>query len=137
MQPDTSTLTSTLKEKLYILSQVGNRRVAFADHLISGILLIERSQILPLPFYDEMISGIVHHQGQLLTLVALRHLVQEPLSPMREVFNAVQLSDAAGPGLALIVDHLLGQCDKTQLEAEEVTEFTPQILAPTLWQPRR
>ncbi|MEO0409120.1 MAG: chemotaxis protein CheW [Cyanobacteria bacterium P01_A01_bin.135] len=137
MTPNSSTLAPA-PPKQYILSRVGSQCVAFDERAVSSILLIERSQVLALPFYDDVISGIVHHQGQIITLVALGHLLENMPGQIREVFNAVQLGESTGlAGLALIVDQLMGQCGADQMAANQATEFQPQDLGPALWQPRR
>ncbi|MGF1536000.1 MAG: chemotaxis protein CheW [Elainellaceae cyanobacterium] len=123
----------------FILTQVGDRRIAFPTSMIASILLTERSQVLALPFYHEMVLGIVHHQGQLVTLMALQHLIEGKPSQIKEVFNALQLSESTGmPGLGLIVDQLLGQCGDDRMAADsDIERFQTQMLTPTLWQPRR
>ncbi len=139
MKPNSPTVNFAVQESHYILTQVGERRIAFPTQTITGILLTERSQVLALPFYHEMILGVVHYQGQLVPLVTLRHLLEGKPSPLREVFNAVQLSESTSvPGLGLIVDQLLGHCGEDQVADDHTIErFQPQILEPTLWQPQR
>lgn len=138
MEPNTP-VNSVIQGSQFILTQVGNRRIAFPTHTIAGILLTERSQVLALPFYHEVVLGIVHHQGELVTLMALQHLLEGKASQIKEVFNAVQLSESTGmPGLGLIVDQLLGQCGDEQMAADSTIErFQPQTLDPNLWQPQR
>ncbi|MGF1514712.1 MAG: chemotaxis protein CheW [Elainellaceae cyanobacterium] len=123
----------------YILTQVGDRQVAFSTSDVTGILLTERSQVLSLPFYDDVVLGIVHHQGQFVPLMMLSRLLDGKPGQMREVFNAIQLSESSGtPGLGLIIDQLLGHCSEEAFAADDAIEhFQPQMLDPDLWQPQR
>lgn len=123
----------------YILTQVGMGQVAFPADFVAGILRVERSQILMLPFYPDVVLGIVHHQGQLVTLATLQHLLEGTPAQSREVFNAVQLSEATrSPGLGLIIDKLLGNCTEDQVSNDSrVSLFQPEILDTALWEPRR
>ena len=126
-------------ENQYILTQVGMQRIAFPAMSVAGILLIERSRILTLPFYDEVILGIAHHQGQLVTLVTFQQLLEGTPSHSREVFNAIQLGNQSGaPSLGLIVDRLLGNCGEEQVStSDDIERFQPDLLKPELWQPQR
>lgn len=139
MEFESPPLDPILPEQQYILTQVGDRRMAFPTDFVVGILLVERSHILPLPFYQDGLLGIVHHQGQLVTLVALQQLLEGKPSQSREVFNAVQLGDQAGvPDLALVIERLLGNCGQSQVSADNTIDvFQPQLLDSTLWQPQR
>ena len=139
MELDTLSVDSTAQEKQYILTQVGSRRVAFAATAVAGILLSERSQVLTLPFYQEPMLGIVHHQGQLVALVMLQQLLDGKPGPLREVFNAIQLSEQTDmPGLGLVIDQLLGNCTEEDVATEATIErFQPHLLQPNLWQPQR
>lgn len=123
----------------YILTQIGNRQVAFSTNDVTGILLTERSQVLSLPFYHDVILGIVHHQGQFVPLMMLGRLLDGKPGQLREVFNAIQLSESSGtPGLGLIIDQLLGHCSEETFASNDAIErFEPQMLAPDLWQPQR
>ena len=126
-------------ENQYILTQVGTRRIAFPAESVAGILLVERARVLSLPFYHEVILGIVHHQGQLVTLITFQQLLEGTPSYSREVFNAIQLGKESGaPGLGLVVDRLLGNCGEDQISANsDIEKFQPHLLKPELWQPQR
>lgn len=139
MNANVPPLEPITQEDQYILTQVGNHRVAFAANWVGGILLSERSQVLVLPFYQEPILGIVHHQGQLVPLVMLQQLLDDTPVQMREVFNAIQLSERTDtPGLGLVIDRLLGNCSDEDVAADETIErFQPHLLEPDLWEPSR
>lgn len=124
-------------EAQFILVQVGDRRLAFAPESVGEIMLLERSQVLPLPFYPAVVMGIVHHQGQLVPLVNLRRLFQETNISSKEVFNAVQFKSPEG-WVGLVVDRLIGSCSQSQLEHDDSIEaFPTETLTPELWQPQR
>lgn len=139
MELNTLSIESASLEDQYILTEVGERRVAFPAASVAGILLVERSRVLALPFYQDVVLGIVHHQGQLVPLVALQQLLSEHRSSLREVFNAIQLSEQSdAPGLGLIVDRLLGNCTAEALANNTAIEpFCPDQFESSLWQPQR
>lgn len=139
MEIENHSIESAPSDNQYILTQVGMRRIAFSAESVAGILLVERSQILALPFYQEMVVGIVHHQGELVTLMLLQQFLEDTPGQSREVFNAVQLSESTGtPGLGLIIDQLLGNCSEEQLTNDaSISLFQPHLLNPELWQPKR
>ncbi|MEM9818953.1 MAG: chemotaxis protein CheW [Cyanobacteria bacterium P01_D01_bin.6] len=139
MELDNPLLELSLPKNQYILTQAGTRRIAFPTKSVVSILLVERSQVLALPFYHEALLGIVHHQGQMVPLVTLQHLLEGNPSQLREVFNAVQLSESTGlPGLGLVIDRLLGNCSEEQVSTDSTIEqFQPNLLDPKLWQPQR
>lgn len=139
MEPYEQTAELTIPKNQYILTQVGTRRLAFPSTSVSGILLVERSHVLALPFYQKALLGIVHHQGQLVALVVLQQVLEGSAGQAREVFNAVQLSEnTSAPGLGLVIDRLLGTCNEEQISSsDDVEAFQPQLLEPTLWQPKR
>ena len=139
MEPYEQSAELTIPKNQYILTHVGTRRLAFPSASVSGILLVERSHVLALPFYQKALLGIVHHQGQLVALVALQQVLEGSSGQAREVFNAVQLSEnTSAPGLGLVIDRLLGTCSDDQVSSDDDIEaFQPQFLEPTLWQPKR
>lgn len=139
MELDSHSIELAPSENQYILTQVGTHRVAFPAEAVAGILLVERSQILALPFYHEVVLGIAHHQGQIVTLMMFQQLLDGSPGQSREVFNAVQLSEQTGtPSLGLIIDQLLGNCTEEQVSTDATIRlFQPDMLDPDLWKPQR
>lgn len=133
----------------YILTQVGHQKIGFPSQWVEEIILIERSQILNLPFYDFRLLGVVHHQGSIIPLVTLQ--VGNPVSQrprIQETLTAIRLSQLVSElsGVGLIVDQVIGSISQEQLSANEqtVTEssnpqievFQPTRISPSIWQPR-
>ncbi|MGB3312561.1 MAG: chemotaxis protein CheW [Nodosilinea sp.] len=128
-----------LSDSSYFLTQVGSRRLAFPAANIAEVILVDRSQVLSLPFYQPGFLGIVHIQGQLVPLVALQFLLEGASGVTREVFNAVQLN-ASSPlaGIALAIDQLVGNCTADQLAQDSTIQpFNSELVPADLWQPRR
>ncbi|WOD39648.1 chemotaxis protein CheW [Nodosilinea sp. E11] len=128
-----------LPDSTYFLTQVGSRQLAFPATEIAEVMLVERSQILSLPFYQPGLLGVVHVQGQLVPLVTLQLLLEGVSGVTREVFNAVQLNTSSPlAGIALVIDQLVGNCTAEQLAQDSTIEpFNPDIVPAELWQPRR
>lgn len=143
-------LSPSLQDR-QILTQIGDRRLAFPSSWVTEILLIERSQILNLPFYDPVILGVVHHHGQIIPLIAIQRVFEGTVKALRETISVVQLSIAAGDlaGVGIVVDRALeSQISETPLTeppswaaarqlGESLIFFQPTILSDRLWQPQR
>lgn len=122
-----------------LVVQVGSHRLAFPTTYVAGVLLLERSQILALPFYHPAILGVVHDQGQLLPLVDLQQLLEGQPAQLREVFSAVQLREQNGlGGVGLAVNQIFGNLSDEAIMADSTIEkFQPQLLDHQLYQLQR
>lgn len=146
----------------YILTQVGAKQLVFPADWVTEILLLERSQILMLPFYDPMLLGVVHHHGQLMPLVSMWQVLENTAAPTRELLSVVQLSVAADrlAGVGIVVDRALDNRLRQQLpdalfasqakapparpleqppkeSSQPMQLFRPELLPDRLWQPQR
>jgi chemotaxis signal transduction protein len=135
--PSTDALNPSVHQ--YIVTQVGDRRLAFPNHFVDGLLLLERSQILALPFYHPAVAGLVHHQGKLIPIVALQQLLEKAPGQLPEVFKAVQLSEDTGmAGVGLVIDQMQGEVTSEQLSSDSTIEpFQTELVPSDLWQPQR
>ena len=122
-----------------LVARAGSRRLAFPARWVDCLLLVARSQVLALPFYSPAILGVIHHQGQLVPLVRLRHLFDETVEQLSEVFNGVRLSPVTGlGGVGLAVDQILGNFSDEQVAADPLIEpFQLQWLQGDLFSPLR
>jgi CheW-like domain len=112
---------STLETQRFLLAQIEQLTLVLSSGLVAEILLIERSQILPLPFYNSVILGCLHHTGQIVPLLATdRQLGIRTTSPTREILTVVRLSESAEhlAGIGLLVDKVLGSQSGDRLPAE-------------------
>lgn len=153
MDTAASSLPSPSLQERYILTQVGQQQLAFPSQWVAEILLIERSQILALPFYDPALLGVVHHHGRIVPLVAIQPLLEGVVRSMRETVSVVQLGHEVGPlaGIGIVVDQALENRSHDQMptalvDADASTPsstktalhlFQPQLLSDRLWQPQR
>lgn len=137
----------------YILARLEDITLVFPSTLVAEILILERSQILALPFYNFAMLGIIHHRGQIMPLISLRQIMGFPLGLKVESFTAIRLGDAAGDlaDVGLVVDLTLGMRTSDQLPPDLLSTdqlpnltsepkmrlFQPEMLASHLWEPRR
>jgi chemotaxis signal transduction protein len=149
MDLETDTLSPSPQQRT-ILTRIGAEKVAFASALVSEILVVEHSQILPLPFYDPSLLGIIHHQGSMVPLVTGLGAGSQSGSWLQERIWAVRLSSAAGElaGVGVVVDQVLGSIapqavapgsslpDQPQVDFGQ-TWFRPEDIPAHLWQPQR
>jgi CheW-like domain len=164
---DTSNLTSEISigspnllddsqelAKRFILTGVEQLVIAFPSDVVADISIIERSQILALPFYDPAIFGIIHRSGQIVPLVSLRQIFGVSTGLMAERLTVVRLNPAVGGlgGVGLIVDTTLGTSSDRELPSDLFTSnfstephaskskmrlFRPEMLSDRLWRSLR
>jgi CheW-like domain len=155
LTPDVSTLTTPAPTALsdrYILTQVGQCTLVFPAAWVAEIVRIERSQVLELPFYSPLLTGIVHQNGNIVPLVSAQRLLQLNPTALQETFMIVRLSGATGnlANLGLIIDRAIGSSTRPELPptlfdlprtsspvTAEMILINPEWLTPELWQPQR
>jgi chemotaxis signal transduction protein len=130
----------------YILTQVGQRQLVFPSQWVSEILLIERSHLLPLPFYGSILLGVIHHQNHIVPLISSQGLLSEKSNrPARftdmERLNVICLSQATErfTGVGIVVEEVIGNCSEEQLTAQEtvIERFRLQDIPNDVWRPQR
>jgi len=152
MQAETRLTISASLQDRYVLTQVGDQQFAFPSVCVAEILLIERSQILGLPFYDAAILGVVHNHGRIVPLVELKRLFKKTSGLMRETVNVVQLSQDMEhlAGIGIVVDKVLDGRSQEQVSDEafslassassppeaSVQLFHRELLSDRLWMPQ-
>ncbi|NJK61735.1 MAG: hypothetical protein HC921_02750 [Synechococcaceae cyanobacterium SM2_3_1] len=124
----------------YILTQVAEERLAFAASWVDEIIVLERSALLPLPFYDPQLLGLVHHRGQIKPLVqvsqGLNSLGKAGVRKVSsEMLTAVcftsSLSTLAGVGM--VVDRILGSRTDAELQQAQISLFHPEQITDQFW----
>ncbi len=146
---DIELTTESPTQEVFILAQLERLTLVFPSSLVADTFLIERSQILPLPFYHPAILGCVQHAGTTVPLVALHKILGIAEHLGRETSAIVRLSNlaATASGIGLLVNKVLGRQSREQLPLEvfdafqaastDVKLFQPEILEANLWQPQR
>ncbi len=160
LTPNVSTVqtpTPTALSDRYILTQVGQCTLVFPAAWIAEIVRIERSQVLELPFYNPLLTGIVHQNGNIVPLVSAQRLLQLPPTALQETFMIVRLSGATGSlangnlaNVGLIIDRAIGSSTRSELPPALFESPSPSFpvtakmilinlewLTPELWQPQR
>jgi hypothetical protein len=155
LTPNVSTLTTPTPTALsdrYILTQVGQCTLVFPAAWVAEIARIERSQVLELPFYDPILTGIVHRNGNIVPLVSAQRLLQLNPTALQETFMIVRLNEAIGnlANLGLMIDRAIGSSTRPELPPSlfesprtnfpataEMILIDPEWLTPELWQPQR
>jgi chemotaxis signal transduction protein len=136
----------------YILASFGDKVLVFADIFVAEIMLVERTFILPLPFFVPSLIGLAHHQGRLTPLLSLARLLKDPNTLIPEIVSVVCLkTDSGNPdaedvaGAGLVVDRVVGSVSPDQFadlirqdsgRYLTLEQLLPQIPA-HIWQPKR
>ncbi len=138
----------------FILAGLERLTFVFPSTIVAGISMIERSQILALPFYNPAILGVIHQQGQIVPLISLHQIVGVTAMLSTGSLTVIHLGDAAGnlAGIGLVVDRCLGMRSQDQLppdlfspdslpdstnSEQKMRLFRPEIFDSRLWQPHR
>jgi chemotaxis signal transduction protein len=132
----------------FIVTEVERFTLVFPAIWVAEILRIDRAEILDLPFYDPMLAGIIHHNGQILPLIAATRLLKVEQVALRERSIVIKLNPAAGTlaNIGLIVDRAIGSSTRSELPPELFTPSTtpsqmllihPDLIPSDLWQPRQ
>jgi len=129
----------------YILTGIRGSReqvVVFPDAFVSSIIVVDRSSVMAVPFYDRVIAGLIHHQGAVIPLVILRRVFGELSAMLSETFSVVHLSALAGglEGVGLVVDRVLSSIPAGQYTPSSDHLAVDALMAQLplqLWQPQR
>lgn len=144
---------SGLRNRRFILAQLDRLTLVLPANLVLETLLVQRSQILSMPFYSPAIMGCLHYAGQLVPLVTVDRLLGIAIGITREQLTVIRLAESAEKfaGVGLVVDRVVGTQMGEQLppelfEAElyfPATEnettfklFNPQLLSSEMFVPQ-
>jgi hypothetical protein len=131
----------------FISTEVARLTLVFPAVWVAEILRIDRSQILDLPFYDLRLAGVIHHNGQIVPLVAAARLLAVEQSALRERLVVVRLDRTAGAiaNIGLIVDRAIGSITRqdlppalfdTSTTVDRMLLMHSGLIPTDLWQPR-
>lgn len=130
----------------YVLAELGNLIVVSPDIFVSEVLILERSAILVVPFYNYSVLGVVHHQGQIVPLVSLRRALIDSKMLVPEKINVVRLSSEVEDlgGVGMVVDRIVSSITAEQygnLNSQNIEYLRLERLLPRLgnkvWEPDR
>ena len=147
-------LTQSQAEQRFILAQLDQLTLVFQSAMVAEILVIKRSQILALPFYDQAVLGCIHNESQIIPLISIHQIVGAKVGPTKESLIVVRLSNVAEAmaGIGIVADRVLGSRAQEQLPADvfstdlsidsanagtKVWLFRSEVLSSHLWQPQR
>jgi len=143
-----SDATATIEHSLpplqsrYMLTQVGQQQLVFPSQWVSEIMLIERSQVLNLPFYDRMLLGLVHYNGNIVPLLSAHLLLLKAADQagqsrtLKETLTVLRLSVSVDKlaGVGIVVDHVVASLPLEQLAGQRLFKWSD--IPDDLWQPR-
>jgi hypothetical protein len=144
-------------EQRFILTGIDHIVIVFPSDFVADISIVDRSQILTVPFYESAILGIIHSSAQIVPLVSMRQIFGMPMGLMAEKLTVVRLNPAmvniGGVGLVVTT---LGTKSAKELPSDLVTSlftsnlsmgadasdrkmrlFQPEMLSNSLWRSPR
>ncbi len=130
----------------FILTQVDRQTLVFPATWVAEILRIERSQILDLPFYDDLLLGVANYNGQITPLIVGARLLQVDHFSLPERLVVVRLNQTADRlgNVGIIVDRAIGSSSRDQLPGElfitnnsdDMVMMRSLLVPIRLWQPK-
>ncbi len=119
----------------FILAQVLDQTLAIPAKWVAEILRIDKSKLLNLPFYKDLVLGITHHGGRILPLLSTHLLIGQHHVDLYETLTVVRLESVTGDmaEVGLVVDQVVRSALESELTAETVI-FDPQMMQSELWQ---
>lgn len=137
MDTITNITTQYIKQKdRYLIALVKEQKIAFSATLVREILLLGRSQVLQLPFYDRSLIGVVHHQNQIIPLVSGRSIFLEETNKFSQTtFTTVRLNELGQQltGVGVVVDRMVESISRSELTQEHLFQLTD--IPQHIWQP--
>jgi chemotaxis signal transduction protein len=135
-------------EERYLVAVVGERKIAFLARWVQEILLVPRSQVLELPFYDPSLLGVVHHQGQIVPLVSGQNIFLQKIQPKSQATLSVVCLNQFGQnltGVGVVVDRMVENLSSSEIahnistseSKSQFTEFQLRDIPQHIWQPQR
>jgi chemotaxis signal transduction protein len=123
-------------ESRFIIAQVLEQTMAIPANLVAEILRVDRTKILNLPFYQDLVLGIIHQNGKSIPLLSVRLLLGDRQADARETLTVVRLGALAGDvvEVGLVVDQVVRSVLQSELPVDSMI-FNPQIMQLDLWQP--
>jgi chemotaxis signal transduction protein len=129
----------------FILTQVERQTLVFPATWVAEILRIDRSQILDLPFYDDLLLGVANYNGQIVPLIIGARLLRlEHSLPERLV--VVRLNETADRlgNVGIIVDRAIGSSTRDELpselfitnNADDMVMMRSLLVPVRLWEPK-
>jgi chemotaxis signal transduction protein len=140
-----SSAVPALKSR-YLLTHIDDQTFAFPAQWVAEVILVERSQILSLPFYNPLLLGVVHHQGMIVPLIAAHLLLSkksdQEIRPtlFNETLSVVRLGQQAEhlAGVGLVVEQVVEQAvdDFTTESSTRYNIFQLSDVPSQIWQPQ-
>jgi chemotaxis signal transduction protein len=108
----------------YVLASLGTLSLVCPDVFVAEIMIVDRSELLFMPFFDSSILGLVHQQGVIVPLISLKQALLGNRVLVPEKITVVRLSDEleAIAGAGLVVDRVIGSISADQFENMQVGE---------------
>jgi chemotaxis signal transduction protein len=119
----------TLESRL-VLAQVHRYTLAVPALWVAEISRFRQTQVLELPFYQPPLVGLMHQNGQVISLICAAQLLKVKQSAGREISTVLRLSEAAGKlaQVGIVVDKILGSATHAEVPA---ALFDPIAVLPT------
>jgi hypothetical protein len=119
------------QQQKFILAKLDHYTYVFPSNSVLEILLLDRSKLLQLPYYNPALLGVVEHQSQVVPIVSMGRTVGNIPDSSGEILTVVRLKQNLGSlgGVGLVFDKTLGSCLAKDLPNDLLGEL--QGIAPT------
>ena len=130
--------SSSILQERYLIALLEDQKIAFPSRLVRDILIIERSQLLVLPFYDPACLGVVYDRDEIIPLVSTKKILGITENKLlQSILTAIRLNSSAEhlAGVALTVDRMEKSVGAEELSQERKFQLTD--IPPKIWKPQR
>lgn len=141
-------MNSTQTKQRFILTQLNEITLVFPAAIVAEIIIIEKEQILSLPFYNPAVMGCFYCNGRIVPLVSLHQIMGVKMINTKKL-TVVSLNEKAGKqvtGIGLVVERIIGSQNQEQLppnlfntdqeSSRKMRLFRPEIINSEIWQPQ-
>ena len=130
--------SSSILQERYLIALLEDKKIAFPSRLVRDILIVERSQLLVLPFYDPACLGVVYDRDEIIPLVSTKKILGITENKLlQSTLTAVRLNSSAEhlAGVALTVDRMEKSVGAEELSQERKFQLTD--IPSKIWKPQR
>ncbi len=119
----------------YVLAGVGDICLACPDVFVVEILIVDRAELLPVPFFDSALLGLVHQQSEIIPLISLQRVLfgnksDKILVPEKIIVVRLseELEEIAGTGL--VIDRVIGSVSAEEYATQSATQTRLEDIVP-------
>jgi len=139
----------TQTKQRFILTQLNEITLVFPTAIVAEIMILEKEQILSLPFYNRAVMGCFYSNGRIVPLITLHQIIGVKMINTKKI-TVITLNEKVGKqltGIGILVERVKAIQNQEQLppnlfnieqeSSSKMLLFRPEIINSEIWQPQR